>query len=420
MTERQPPGAELGPIRLGLVAAVVGVLAAAFAHAFRDSMKWVMERLYGTHNPLEAFRDDAVVRLVAVAFLALALACVIARYALRWSKGNLGLSKLAASIDDPASAPTARWSAFQSIATWLVSVAGLSIGRESAIIETGGAVGSSLVRRRKDGPALIAAGVGSAFAAAYHAPISAVIYGEDHLGIRRSRRTLACGLLGAALGFVVARELFHGRGIFPGIPSISARMVVAACVGVFPAIGASWLFRFARERWTAPQKRTLRIASGAIAIALVLLFPGAAGNGMEAIRESAVAPTIALALSMCLVKIVATTAMLRTGVPGGVFSPTLAVAAGASTVTVMTVLHDWAADPVVVRGAAIAAMAAGAAVGLRSPLLGAVVVVEMTADLGALPLTVGAALIAWAAEQGLEGAGRRLWPPKPVVEDVDA
>ncbi|MEQ1703664.1 MAG: hypothetical protein ABMA25_26455, partial [Ilumatobacteraceae bacterium] len=55
----------------------------------------------------------------------------------------------------------------------------------------------------------------------------------------------------------------------------------------------------------------------------------------------------------------------------------------------------WTADDATsLWGAAIAAMAAAITISLRSPLLGALVVVELCGDPKLLPLTIGAALIA--------------------------
>ena len=67
------------------------------------------------------------------------------------------------------------------------------------------------------------------------------------------------------------------------------------------------------------------VVVGAVLVASV---PLASGNGMEALRAASTDTTVSVALALALAKLAATAATLRLGVPGGVFSPSLAVSAG--------------------------------------------------------------------------------------------
>ena len=143
------------------------------------------------------------------------------------------------------------------------------------------------------------------------------------------------------------------------------------------------------------QHQNATVACLAVASALMVsIAPLSAGNGMEALRHVAVGGSIGAALAMGLVKMLATSATLGAKAPGGVFSPTLAVAAGWALATFVGLEklgvtlpgHHW--DGLIV------AMAVGVAVGLHAPLLGAVVIAEMCGQVGFLPVTAAAAFIA--------------------------
>jgi H+/Cl- antiporter ClcA len=111
---------------------------------------------------------------------------------------------------------------------------------------------------------------------------------------------------------------------------------------------------------------------------------------MEALQRGPEAATLTLALSMMVGKLIGTTAALGAGAPGGVLSPTLAVAAGCA----LLVDDRWEAM--------VAAMAVGVAVGMRSPLVAVFLVPEL---LGAYRLVLPIAVvvgIAFVLDRGID------------------
>ena len=384
-------------LRRALFVMLLGSLVGCFAVGFRESALGVTELLTGGSGPIGALRSLAPWQRMLLTGGTVIAAWFVARAAIRRGKGRLGLSRLASSARGDGQPPSLPVTLLHSGATWLVTVGALSIGRESAIIETGGAIGACAVRNDEQRrPSMIAAGVAAAFAAAYHAPFSAVAYVEEHIGIRSSPRSLAYAVLGAASGVATVAVLFDGAAVLPGLERLDGRVVGLAAIGVLPAIAASLAFRVARERFPkpeAPRFGPVQWIAAAVAIGAVVVVPNVSGNGLEALRLAADHPTVQLALTLMLLKLVATTSLLHAGVPGGVFSPSLAVGAGAALATLFAL--GWSADDATsLWGAAIAAMAAAITISLRSPLLGALVVVELCGDPKLLPLTIGAALIA--------------------------
>lgn len=391
-------------LRRALFVVLLGAVVGCFAAGFRESAAGLTEVLTGESSAIRAAAALAPWQRALLAGGTVIAALVIARTAIRLGKGRLGLSRLAASARGNGPPPSLPVTLLHSAATWLVTVGVLSIGRESAIIETGGSIGACAVRNDETRrPSMIAAGVAAAFAAAYHAPFSAVAYVEEHIGIRSSRRSLLYAVLGAASGVATVTLLFDGAAVLPGLDRLDGRVIGLAAIGVIPAIIASLAFRVARDRFPKPETTRLRpvqVIAAVVAIGAVVAVPNVAGNGLEALRLAAEQPTARLALALVVLKLVATTSLLHAGVPGGVFSPSLAVGAGASLLTLLAL--GWSVDDATsLWGAAIAAMAAAITISLRSPLLGALVVVELCGDPKVLPLTVGASIVAAVADHSM-------------------
>jgi CIC family chloride channel protein len=107
---------------------------------------------------------------------------------------------------------------------------------------------------------------------------------------------------------------------------------------------------------------------------------------MDAINKGVAGATVGLGLALCFGKIVATTASLAAGAPGGAFSPSMAVAAGAALLAFEAL--DTLGAPL--SGShwdgMLAAMSVGVAVGTQAPLVGIVVIAELAGDVRLIPV----------------------------------
>ena len=184
-------GFDVRPDRPGVVTGVllvfVVVVAAVFAHYFRDSLRWAIELYADRSSTTGAARRLSQIVVFGVVASTVAVAATIGWFVERRWSGRTGVEAIASSARGEARRISIVATAWRAAATWLVSSALVSIGRESAIIETGGAVGAATGR----GDTLAAAGIAAAFAGAYHAPVAAFVYVEEHLGVRSSRRAMA-------------------------------------------------------------------------------------------------------------------------------------------------------------------------------------------------------------------------------------
>lgn len=416
-----------GPVTLVLVAAVA-VTAAGFARGFRWLIGEGVALVAGFSDPIDAASSLPRWRLAATVSIAVFAAVAIGRHATARYHQRLGMAAVAAAARGDGPGPSLAGSLTRAAGTLAASVGLTSIGRESAIIETGGSLGASAARlsRRPVAP-LASAGIAAAFSAAYHAPLAAVLYTHEHLGAGRNReghRAAGYAAAGAVAGFAAARLLFGSETIFPGGDHpLSGATVTLALVALVPAYAASRVFFLVREhlaactaragdapeawlRWIGPA--TLALAAG-VAVAAV---PRTAGNGMEAIEQAATGPTVALALALLVGKLAATTFAIGAGAPGGIVSPSMAVAAGAA----LTTYHAAAELGMTLPGSwwdgALVAMAVGLAASVRSPLVAVVMVAEMTSDLRLVPLS---ALIVGACYLLDAGVARLQAVPLPLL-----
>ncbi|MEO6571832.1 MAG: chloride channel protein [Ilumatobacteraceae bacterium] len=409
--------------------AVVVVVASVFAHGFRELSSRVIEEYADATGPTAAAASLGRLVVFVVVTSAVVVAATLGRVVERSWSNRVGVEAVAASARGEGRTISLRASWVRAVATWVASIGMVSIGRESAIIESGGAVGAVVGRRFGGrGDAMAAAGVAAAFAAAYHAPIAAVLYVEETLRVRRSRRAVTFACLGAAGGFAVSVVVLDSHTIFPGTQGPRWTMLWLAMVGMVPAVvvahgflqlrtrvsGGRLLRRFGRNRWLGV------VALAIVAGLAVAGFPSAAGNGMEALRQASVEATLGTALALFAGKIVGTTAALGAGAPGGVLTPTISVTAGAALLTLLaadvlglTVVSPW--------DAMVASMAVGVAVGLRSPLVAIVLVPELVGDYTLLPVTAAVVAVALLVDRVVIGLIERFGQRVPDrVYDEDA
>ncbi|MDO8388878.1 MAG: chloride channel protein [Actinomycetota bacterium] len=422
-----PPGSAVAPTStsatsgalglthdLGTFAAVVvvGVVAAVVAHAFRETVFAVGRALTGNDGSIaasEALGPAATFLLVAGG---VGVAAWIGAASRRRHGRRVGLRAIAAAARDERPDPSAAGTAMRMGGTWVATSSLASLGRESAILEAGGTCGNLVgSAMRRPTHRLAVAGIASAFAVAYHAPVAAVLYVEEHLGVRHDRRTVAHAVAGSAIGFFVGQRLLGSGPIFPrAIDPLSRDAIVLAAVGVLPAFIASRVFVEVRERMEHGLHSTHHgwmrsLVLAAVAGAVVALVPMAAGNGMEAVRASATTATAGVAVALVLWKLIATSAVVGAGAPGGVMSPSLAVAAGAALATFLALdAAGWRLGGSRWDGMLVA-MAIGVAVSIRSPLVAVVMVAEMTGDVRVLPMSAFVVAVAVLLDRAVE---RRL------------
>ncbi|MEZ5343333.1 MAG: chloride channel protein, partial [Acidimicrobiales bacterium] len=415
------------PATLALLALVV-FAATLIAHYFKELAMAALEFYADSTDPTVAAASLNRIELFVVAACAVALASSLSTMVRREWSDQVGLEAVAASARGEGRRISLRATALRATATWIVSAGMVSIGRESAIIESGGAVGATAGRRFNGrGDAMAAAGIAAAFAAAYHAPIAALFYVEETLHVRSSPRALRFAVAGSAGGFATSIYLLSGTQVFPPTQGSRWTMFELGLVGLVPAVLVAHGFLQLRTRVTGDAMRErfsrpwVRVALfSALAGAAVAWFPLASGNGMEALRHASLGATVGLALALSIGKLVGTTAALAAGAPGGVLTPTISITGG----SVLLVLLGAQSLGLVVANpwdVMVAAVAVGVAIGLRSPLVAVFLIPEFLGDYTLLPMIavlVGLAVLAdQAIISGIERVGQRV-PRRVFNEDA--
>ena len=273
---------------------------------------------------------------------------------------------------------------------------GASIGREGPSVQVGAAAmlvwGRWWQKRRRFSvgfrpEALIAAGAAGGLAAAFNTPLAGVVFAIEELGkgsVVRWDRLVMSAVLGA--GFL-SLALFGNNSYFHLNESILALHAswpaVAMCAIVNGALGGLYakallvgvpMWVPARHRaWSARHPVVIAGACGLIVAILGIVSNGSTyGTGYDqasAVLNGHAADSIFFGVA----KLGATIFSYIAGLPGGIFTPSLAIGAGLGD----NIAHllPSIADP---RLIALLSMAAFLAAATQAPITATVIVMEMT------------------------------------------
>ena len=227
---------------------------------------------------------------------------------------------------------------------------GHSLGPEDPSLQIGAGVASVISRQlnlsRERLRLFAPIGAAAGLAAAFNAPISAILFVIEEVIGKWSAAVLGSIVLAAISSVVVMRQFWGSEPMFR-IPSVTLRdpreLTAYAVLGVVGGVG-SLIFSKALG-YLRPRLRNLprysHFFQPAIAGLLVGLigfvgFPQVMGPGYEVIDQAAHGQfTWKFLLILALLKILATTLSFSSGTPGGMFAPTLFIGAmlGASVGT---------------------------------------------------------------------------------------
>ena len=202
----------------------------------------------------------------------------------------------------------------------------------------------------------------------------------------------------------------------PGIGGSRWALLVGGLAVTVPAtLAARVFFRLrtlatdahARPGVTTARRRGVTIGAALVAGASVAVAPWAAGNGIDALAAVPTGPTFAVAGGLLVGKLVGTTAALVAGAPGGVIFPSMAIAGGAALTVALSVDRvGWhVSQP---WDLVVAAMVAGVAIGLRSPLMAPFLVAELLGDYTLVPALGVVALTAHLIDRAIDRVGEHF------------
>ncbi|MEJ8674821.1 chloride channel protein [Chromobacterium amazonense] len=306
-----------------------------------------------------------------------------------------------------------------SLSSLCTVASGGSIGREGAMVALSAQGGSLLTRllsmslpqRRR----LVACGIAAGWAAAYHAPVSAMVFVCEVVWRRLDARSLPALALAALTASLTVSHLFGLSPLYhpPPLPAPGAlalagycllALMLGACAPLFLLLMELGRRAFARLPWRLP----LRMALGGAAVGCLAWFwPQMWGNGYSTVSWLlGHQPAWQLVLTLLLCKLVATAATSGSGAVGGIFTPMLF--AGAACGALAGQLLNLALPGCLPGGGAVlVGMAAFLAATAQAPLLAVAMLMELT---GAWSMLLPVALVALlAARIGRLLGGRALY-----------
>jgi CIC family chloride channel protein len=271
--------------------------------------------------------------------------------------------------------------------------AGLVAGREGPTIHIGASIAAAIAEKlglgRVDLRGLLAAGAAAGLSAAFNAPLAAILFviEETRRQFPYTFRTYTSVIAAAAASAVVTETI---SGTQPDL-EIAALAMPLASLPAFAGLGVllggvGVLFNrvliasLDRVRVVAARAPYLPgVVVGAAIGVLSLLLPEATGGGerliLRLIAEDLPAATLA---AIAVLRFVGTMASYSCGVPGGIFAPilTLATAIGLAVGTLLPALVPL--PDTAPAAFAIAAMGGLFSASIRAPLVGIVLVAELT------------------------------------------
>ncbi|MGF6308001.1 H+/Cl- antiporter ClcA [Bradyrhizobium sp. i1.8.4] len=284
---------------------------------------------------------------------------------------------------------------------------GASVGREGPTVQIGASIMFALGRfspRRQ--PGLILAGAAAGVAAAFNTPLAGIVFGIEEMSRAFETRTSSL-IIGAVIAAGLTSLALMGNYTYFGTSATSLRngtdwLAVPLC-GVAGGLAGGLFSRIliAMARGFAnPVGRTIKrypvgfaaICGFAAAICGIASDGAIYGTGYQQVK-SALEAGSQLPASFSVWKFLATAFASISGMPGGIFAPSLAVGAGLGS-NIAPLFHGAPLPAIILLG--MVSYFAGV---VQAPITAFVIVTEMTDNHAMVVPLMAAALIAHASSR---------------------
>jgi CIC family chloride channel protein len=318
-----------------LLSIFIGVISGLLVVSFRMAIDWLTVLLRGS-SP-----QPGQLRLIVVPGCAGVVIALLVRYVFPEARGS-GINQTKAALYIRNGYISSRTVIGKFLLSALAIGSGFSLGPEDPSLQIGAGVASLISRRfglsRARLRVFAPVGAAAGLAAAFNAPISAILFVIEEVIGQWSAAVLGSIVLSAISGVVVARGFWGSEPMFriPAVTLVDARELLAyAVLGVFGGV-ASLLFTRALG-WLRPllrrQPASWQLAQPMLAGLLVggigyFGLPQVMGAGYDTIDQAMHAQFAwKMLLLLAAFKLIATTLSFSSGTPGGMFAPTLFIGA---------------------------------------------------------------------------------------------
>jgi chloride channel protein, CIC family len=318
-----------------LLSIFIGVISGLLVVSFRMAIDWLSVLLLGSSpNPHQ-------LRLIVVPALAGLMIAVLIRFVFPNVRGS-GINQTKAALYIHNGYISFRTVIGKFLLSALAIGSGHSLGPEDPSLQIGAGVASLISRRvgmSKEKLRIFAPiGAAAGLAAAFNAPISAILFVIEEVIGQWSAAVLGSIVLAAVSSVVVARSFWGAQPMFR-IPPVTLRdsreLLAYAVLGVFG--GFASLFFAKSLSYLRPKMRRqpgwaqmLQPCLAGLLVGGIGYFglPQVMGAGYGAIDQAMHSHFVwQMLLALALFKIIATTLSFSSGTPGGMFAPTLFIGA---------------------------------------------------------------------------------------------
>ena len=302
--------------------------------------------------------------------------------------------------------------------TLLGLLSGASIGREGPTVHIGAAIMFSLGRFARFphhymDKGLILAGGAAGIAAAFNTPLAGILFAVEEMGRSFEERTSGVLLTGVFIAGITA-IVIQGNYTYFGTTDASLKtsqfiLPILACGivgGLLGGLFSAALIRGSRRLAPLLKRRPALVALVCgLGIATVGLISGntAYGTGYDQ-AQAIITGTSTLPENYPFMKMLATLFSYLSGIPGGIFAPSLATGAGLGA-EIAPWLPDLPASAVIILG--MVGYFAGV---VQTPITAFVIVMEMTDNQALLLPLMATSFLAYVTS--------RLICPEPIYRDL--
>lgn len=287
--------------------------------------------------------------------------------------------------------------------TMLGLLCGASIGREGPTVHIGAAIMYSVGHRARFprhylDKSLIIAGSAAGIAAAFNTPLAGIVFAIEEMARSFEERTSGTMLTAVIVAGITALAVMGNYTYFghsSATLALGSGWIVVPVVGIIGGLLGGGFARIlvSGSRWIAPHltRHPLLIPALCglvVAIAGILSGGTAYGTGYPE-AQAVITGTGEAEAAYPFLKMIATTASYFSGIPGGIFAPSLATGAGLGSV-----LADLFSGPAV-EAIVILTMVAYFTGVVQTPITAFVIVMEMTANHTMLLPLMATAFIAY-------------------------
>jgi H+/Cl- antiporter ClcA len=311
----------------------------------------------------------------------------------------------------------------------LLTVAGLfcgaSIGREGPTVQVGASIMmlSGRFGGIAEGRGLILAGSAAGIAAAFNTPLAGIVFAIEEMSRSYKARTNGI-VLSTVIIAGVASLAFLGNYTYFGkshamLDQASDWVLVLGCGlggGVMGAVFSRSVIAITRRvrRWRSvtPRSRMLLVAlaAGIVTAVIGVGYDGETwGTGYEQARSAIEGE--APPATYFLVKLISTLVATVSGIPGGLFAPSLSVGAGLGSTVALALGSD-------VGLAAILGMAAYFAGVTQAPMTAIVIIIEMTGGHDIVVPVMAAAMLGYGTSRVISPEPLYAALSRPFIADA--